>query len=166
MKKLPGLGAGVLALAIGLAADASGQTVTLTATLSGGDETPAGINTGALGTAEVSVDATNREVAVTLKAFNIPTATTAGHIHIGSRGTPGPTVLNFPSSLNGRTGDFTMTFRLGDTPGVFIARPAIGINTIDDAIQAIVGGNAYVNIHTQQYPGGEIRGQLTIPESR
>ena len=25
-----------------------------------------------------------------------------------------------------------------------------GINTIDDAIQAIVGGNAYVNVHTIQ----------------
>jgi hypothetical protein len=57
-----------------------------------------------------------------------------------------------------------MVFRLGDTAGVFNARPAIGINTIDDAIQAIVGGNSYVNVHTTQFTGGEIRGQLTIPE--
>jgi hypothetical protein len=162
MTKLPGLGAGVLALTIALAPNASGQTITLTATLIGGEETPAAINTGALGSVEVSVDTTNREVAVTLKVFNIPTPTTAGHIHIGSKGTPGPTVLNFPPSLVGRTGDFTMSFRLADIPGVFNPRPAVGINTIDDAIQAMVGGNAYVNIHTQQYPGGEIRGQLTL----
>jgi hypothetical protein len=115
------------------------------------------------GTAEVSVDQTNREVSVTLRVFNTPTTTTAGHIHVGSKGTPGPTILNFPPSLAGRTGDFAMTFRLGDTPGVFTARPAIGINTIGDAIQAIVGGNTYVNIHTTQNPGGEIRGQLAIP---
>jgi hypothetical protein len=31
---------------------------------------------------------------------------------------------------------------------------------MDDIIQAIVNGNAYVNIHTTQNPGGEIRGQL------
>ena len=161
MMKVLGLCTGALALV--LAAQASAQTITLMANLNGGEETPTAINTGALGTAEVSVDATNREVAVTLKVFNIPTPTTAGHIHIGSPGTPGPTVLNFPASLVGRTGDFTMVFRLGDTRGVFTARPAIGINTIDDAIQAIVGGNTYVNVHTQQYPGGEIRGKLTIP---
>jgi hypothetical protein len=45
---------------------------------------------------------------------------------------------------------------------VFTQRPAAGILNIDDAIQAIVGGNAYVNIHTTANPGGEIRGQLTI----
>ena len=37
---------------------------------------------------------------------------------------------------------------------------AIGINTIDDVIQAVANGNAYVNIHTTTNPGGEIRGQL------
>ena len=51
-----------------------------------------------------------------------------------------------------------MTFRLGERD--FVARPAQGINTLDDMIQAIVNGNSYVNIHTTQNPGGEIRGQL------
>jgi hypothetical protein len=40
--------------------------------------------------------------------------------------------------------------------------PALGINTMEDAIQAIVGGNAYVNIHSTTNPGGEIRGQLSV----
>jgi hypothetical protein len=31
---------------------------------------------------------------------------------------------------------------------------------MQDLIQAIVGGGAYVNIHTSQFPAGEIRGQL------
>lgn len=164
MTKFFGLCTGALALVLVLSTQASAQTITLTANLNGGEETPASLNTGAVGTVEVSVDATNREVAVTLRVFNLPTPATAGHIHIGSKGTPGPTVLNFPPSLVGRTGDFTMVFRLGDTAGVFNARAAIGIHTIDDAIQAIVGGNSYVNVHTTQFPGGEIRGQLTIPD--
>jgi CHRD domain-containing protein len=162
MTKFLGLYTGALVFV--LSTHASAQTITLRANLNGGEETPTILNTGAVGTVEVSVDATNREVAVTLKVFNLPTPATAGHIHIGSKGIGGPTVLNFPPSLVGRTGDFTMVFRLGDTPGVFTARPAIGINSIEDAIQAIVGGNAYVNVHSIQNSGGEIRGQLAIAD--
>jgi len=161
MTKFLGICTGALALVLLLSTQVSAQT--LTASLNGGDETPAALNTGMFGSVEVSVDPVNREVVVTLRVFNTPTPTTAGHIHIGGKGTPGPTVLNFPPALVGRTGDFAMTFRVGDTPGVFTPRPAIGINTIDDAIQAILGGNSYVNVHTTQNPGGEIRGQLTIP---
>jgi hypothetical protein len=147
----------VFALAFALAPDASAQT--LTANMNGGEETPI-LNTGAVGTAEVIVDAENQEVTVTLRVFNIPTPTTAGHIHIGPAGIAGPVVINFPEALVGRTGDFAMSFRAG--PNQFVARPAIGINTMQDAIQAILNGNSYVNIHTQQFPAGEIRGQLAV----
>lgn len=160
MRKFLGIGTGTLALTFLLSGQASAQV--MTADLTGGQETPAALNTGMFGSVEMGVDQPNKEISVTLRVFNAPTPTTAGHIHIGSPGTPGPTVLNFPAELAGRTGDFAMNFRLGDTPGVFTARPAIGINTIEDAIQAIVGGNAYINVHTTQNPGGEIRGQVSI----
>lgn len=144
-----------------LSAPASAQVVTMTATLSGGEETPLVVLTGAVGTIEASIDATNREIAVTLRVFNIPGTTTAGHFHVGPKGVGGPVVLNFPSSIAGRTGDFSMTFRLNDAN--FVARPAQGINTIDDMIQAMVAGNAYANVHSSANPGGEIRGQLHTP---
>ena len=159
MNKFLGLCTGALLLV--LSTQASAQTITLTTTLNGGEETPA-LNTGAVGTAEVNVDVANRELVVTLTVFNIPTATRAGHIHAGPKGLAGPVIINFPSGLAARTGDFSMSFRLGERD--LVARPAIGINTIDDAIQAIVNGNSYINIHTTQYPGGEIRGQLTVPQ--
>jgi hypothetical protein len=57
-----------------------------------------------------------------------------------------------------------LSFRLGSA--AFVARPEIGINTMSDLIQAIVGGGAYVNIHTSQYPAGEIRGQLVPVPTR
>jgi hypothetical protein len=144
------------------ATPSSAQVVNMTATLTGGEETTAtpgvlGILTGAVGTATVSVDAANAEVAVQLQLFNFATGTTAGHIHIAPRGVSGPVVLNFPVPT-GRTGDLPLSFRLG--AAAFVARPEIGINTIQDALQAIVGGGAYVNIHTSQFPAGEIRGQL------
>jgi hypothetical protein len=157
-------GAAVAAALLISARPASAQVVNMTATLSGGEETTAtagvlGILTGAVGTATVAVDVANEEIAVTLALFNFATGTTAGHIHVGPRGVAGPVVLNFPIPTQ-RTGDLALTFRLG--AAAFVPRPEIGINTIADAIQAIVGGGAYVNIHTSQFPAGEIRGQLTV----
>ena len=119
--------------------------------------------TGAVGTAEVAIDATNREIAVTLRVFNLPNGATAAHIPRRPEGACRARGARFPDRHAGRTGDFTMTFRLHDGPA-FVARPEIGINTFDDAIQAIVGGNAYVNVHTTAFPGGEIRGQLSVAD--
>src|SRR3569623_706424 len=36
----------------------------------------------------------------------------------------------------------------------------LGLTTFEDAIQNIVRGNAYVNVHTVANPPGEVRGQL------
>jgi hypothetical protein len=143
--------------ALGLfAAPASAQQ--FVANLSGGEETPApGILTGASGVATVNID--GAEIAVSLTVFNLPSATTAAHIHVGAKGIAGPVVINFPITT-GVTGDLSQTFRLG--PSSFVARAAQGILTFTDAIQAIVTGNAYVNIHTLANGGGEIRGQLTV----
>jgi len=149
-------GAAVAAALLFAATPSSAQVVTMTANLNGGEETPI-LLTGAVGTAVVSVDPAAEEIAVTLNVFNIPTGTTAGHIHIAPRGIAGPVVINFPIPA-GRTGDLPLSFRVG--AAAFVARPEIGINTMADAIQSIVGGNAYVNIHTSQFPAGEIRGQL------
>ncbi len=140
------------------AAAASAQSVVMKATLTGGEETPNLVLTGAVATAEVAVDPVNEEIAVTLRVFNLPNGTTASHIHVGPKGVGGPVVIDFPIGT-GRTGDFTLNFRVHDGPA-FHARPEIGINSFADALQSIVGGNAYVNIHTSGFPGGEIRGQL------
>jgi hypothetical protein len=155
------LAAGLALLDAGTAA---AQTIPMEAFLTGAEETPApGLNTGAFGYATVDVDLDDREVVVNLEVFNLPTGSTAGHIHAGAKGTPGPVILDF-SFPAGRTGDMTLELRLGQA--AFRSRGDIGVATLDDAIQAIVGGNAYVNIHTSQYPGGEIRGQITRRDNR
>ncbi len=156
MKKALSVGAAVVAALVIGAAAASAQSIITKATLGGGEETPI-LLSGAAGTAEVVVDMTSREFVVTLQIFNIPTSTTAGHIHVGSKGIAGPVVIDFPA-IAGRLGDFTTTFRVGRA--AFRPASAIGINTIDDVIQAVLAGNAYVNIHTSTNPTGEIRGQL------
>jgi len=142
------------------AAPASAQTFTLTATLLGSNETPApGLNTGAFGNATVTVDMGARTVAWVVDVFNLPSGVTAGHIHVGAPGTPGPTVVNFtvPTSASN---DFRISGSMKDTE--FTLRPDQGIRSADDMFQAILGGNSYVNIHTQVNAGGEIRGQLSL----
>lgn len=160
MKRALHVGAAMAAALLVGAAAASAQVVVASATLGGGEETPI-LLSGAAGTAEVAIDTAAKEFAVTLRIFNIPTTTTAGHIHAGPKGIAGPVVIDFPA-IAGRLGDFVTTFRVGEAS--FRPAAAIGINTIDDVIQAVATGNAYVNIHTTTFPGGEIRGQL-VPKA-
>jgi hypothetical protein len=151
------VGAGVVALA---AAPAAAQTFTLTATLNGANETPApGINTGAFGNATVTVDLTARTVTWIVDVFNLPSGVTAGHIHVGGPGTPGPTVVNF-SVPTPASNDFRISGTMKDTD--FTLRPDQGIRSADDMFQAILGGNSYVNVHSQVNGGGEVRGQLVL----
>ncbi len=138
------------------AASAQAQ-VQLNATLNGGSEAPSRVNTGALGTAVVFVDTTNLEMTVNVEVFNLPAGTTGGHIHIGGPDTAGPIIFDLTPTL-GRTGDFTLSQRLSSAN--LIVRAAQGIHTMADAIQALTGGNCYLNIHSSNNPAGEIRGQL------
>ena len=154
---------GVLATSVTLiqSIPASAQAVVAMRTiLTGAEETPNPVPTGAVGTAVVFVDTVNQELAVEMRVFNLPTGTTASHIHIGPKPLSGPVVIDFPIAT-GRTGDLTLNFRVHDG-AAFHPRPEIGINTFADAIQSITGGNAYVNVHTTANPGGEIRGQLAL----
>lgn len=144
------------------AAPAAAQTFTLTATLSGGNETPApGVNTGAFGTATVVVDLGARTVAWNVQVFNFPSGVTAAHIHVGAAGTPGPTVVNFTVPTPA-SNDFGIAGSAKDTE--FTLRPDQGIRSADDMFQAILGGNSYINVHSAVNPGGEIRGQLVLKQ--
>ncbi len=153
----PMMTAALAVLVLAASAPAYAQTVRLTTTLSGSNETPP-LLTGAAGSAEVFVNLATRVVTYEVKVFNIPTSTTAGHFHVGGPGLAGPVVVNLaPPSVSD---DFTIT---GSNNGsTFTVRAEQGIRTWDDFIQALVGGQVYVNIHTTANGGGEIRGQLTV----
>ena len=160
MTKFLGACAVVLGMALALPAAANAQVVRLTAELNGANEAPTPVLTGAAGSAEVFLDVDNKEFLVILKGYNLPTGSTASHIHVGGQGLSGPVVVNFPIPTGVVVDLGTLSFRVG--AAAFVARPAQGINTIDDVIQAVLNGNGYVNIHTSGNPGGEIRGQLKI----
>ncbi len=83
----------------------------------------------------------------------------------------GTSVLRWKVSYSGLTGPATMAHFHGPAlpganAGVAVpfpsaASPADGMATLTPAqIADLMAGKWYVNIHTQQYPGGEIRGQV------
>jgi hypothetical protein len=150
-------GLAAIALVALAAAPASAQTFTLTANLHGGEETPAVVVTGAFGTATVTVDMATRTITWIVDVFNLPSGVTAGHIHVGAVGAGGPTMVNFTVPTTA-SNDFRISGSATDS-GITL-RPDQGIRSADDAFQAILGGNTYVNVHSAANPGGEIRGQL------
>ena len=84
------------------------------------------------------------------------------HIHLGQAGENGPVVVWLypegppPQVIAGR-------FQGALTEGVITAENLVGQlagSEIKDLIEEIRAGNAYVNVHTTQNPGGEIRGQI------
>jgi hypothetical protein len=80
---------------------------------------------------------------------------TQGHIHSGAEGENGPvvvTLFNFesPQSEVLENGTFVASNLEGPMQG----------KTIPDLIAAMKNGSTYVNVHTEQNPEGEIRGQL------
>lgn len=147
------------ALVLGASVHADAQTIRLTAVLSGANETPAPLVTGAAGSADIYVNLADQTVAYEIKVFNIPTPVTAGHFHVSGPGVGGPVVVNLSPPV-GVTDDFTLSGKA--TAANLTARPDQGIKTWADFIQALVGEQVYVNIHTQTNGGGEIRGQLRV----
>jgi hypothetical protein len=133
---------------------AQGGKQTLVAILTGGSEAPNVVNTGAYGKAVITIDPSAGEVTWVIDVFNFPAGLTASHIHAGAAGTAGPIIIDFQPGIIGVSGPFQLS---GSTKN-FIARPAAGIRSMEEAMIAIPGN--VVNVHSQANPGGEIRGQL------
>ena len=80
----------------------------------------------------------------------------AAHIHCGAVGVNGPVGVTLfaggPVSDSGTLAEGTIT---APDPG-----NVCGWETLADVIAAIESGDTYVNVHTDENPGGEIRGQL------
>lgn len=114
----------------------------LAASLSGTQEVPAVTTTAtALGVFILSQDLTKLKFRVTLAGLS--SAITAAHFHSGAVGVPGPPVVNLLTYVNGNVieGEIVPT-------ATFLA--------------SLRQGEIYINVHTTNNPGGEIRGQLAF----
>ena len=134
-----------------LTRSAFAQDQKFTATLSGQDEVPP-TNSQATGMAEFIV--MGDSVGYTVNASNMQ-GVTAGHIHSGKQGENGPVVVTLfkndsPSNEVSENGSITPDKLEGPMAG----------KQLTDLASTMSNGDTYVNIHTEQNPNGEIRGQL------
>jgi len=137
------------------------KVVNFTAHLSGDQEVPA-VETEATGQAVFQLSKDGYSLSYKIIVANIDSVRMA-HIHLAPAGVNGGVVVwLYPSGpppvlieapVNGilAEGVITETSLLG---GALEGEPFSAL------VDALSSGNAYVNVHTATYPGGEIRGQI------
>ena len=151
------------------------QTFVYDANLSGPAESPANASPGT-GFGEVTVDLATNVLTVQVNFSGLTGTTTASHVHAPTA-TPGtgtagvatqtPTFVGFPLGVTAGSYNHTFDMTLDSTWNSSYETANGGTASGADTafVQALADGTAYLNIHTQVFPGGEIRGfLLPVPE--
>jgi CHRD domain len=151
-----------------LAVPVAASPVVYTATLAGTNENPANASPG-VGTAVVTFDATAMTMEVNVSFSGLLAGNTAAHIHccgvpptnVGVATTT-PTFTGFPGGVTAGTYDntFDMTLASSYNPA-FITNNGGTVSSAFSVLSAgLAAGQAYLNIHSSAFGGGEIRGFL------
>lgn len=127
-----------------LAPAASAQTSIFQAFLLGANEVPPTGSNG-FGISVLVYNFNSNSFEISTGFIGLSAAPVGGHIHLGEAGTNGPVIFNFTSFLPATSSGST--------------DPTNGTLSAADELE-LYAGNLYVNLHTAQYPAGEIRGQL------
>lgn len=147
--------------------------VIFSAFLSSTNENPPTASPGT-GTATVTLDTIAQTMEVNVVFSGLVSNTTASHIHCCAPApinamvaTTVPTFPGFPLGVTAGSYDhiFDMTLVSSYNPAFITAH--IDVAGAEAALFAgILAGETYLNIHTTQFPGGEIRGflQRNVPE--
>lgn len=123
----------------------------------------------ATGTATFTWDVAANTMRVDVTFVGLTTPDTAAHIHccVASPGNTGvattvPTFTGFPSGVT--SGTYSHTFDMLDpasyNPAFVAANGGTAASAEAALLTGIEAGQAYLNIHTTQFPAGEIRGFL------
>lgn len=141
-----------LAASLGLAASHYGHKAMLT----GKDVVPA-VETKASGEATFAVSKDDKEITYTLTVKDIENAT-AAHIHAGKKGENGGPLAGLFAGPK-KEGAYSGELAKGTITDKDLMGPLAG-KTVKDLVKIIKEGGAYVNIHTEKNPNGEVRGQI------
>lgn len=143
--------AAILSVSIGFAAEKD-----FSAKLAGKDEVPS-VKTKANGKVKIKLSEDGTSLNYKLEVKNIVNVN-AAHIHRGMKGKNGPPVVNLFTGPK-KEGKFSGSLSEGTITDKDLSGDLMG-KTLNDLVQLIKAGDAYVNVHTDAHPDGEIRGQL------
>jgi len=122
----------------------------------------AGTDSAATGRASFESSADGSSIAYRLEVEGIQNVTMA-HIHVSSEpgGNGSPAVWLYPAAPPASLipGEFTGLLAEGEITAANLVGPLAGL-TLDDLLVAIKENRAYVNVHSEQFPGGAIRGAV------
>jgi CHRD domain len=163
----------VAALLVFGVSSASAVTYAYTATLSGANEVPPNASAGT-GTGTVTWNTVTHMMTVSIMFTGLTGTTTASHIHCcvppappdnAIVATTTPTFPGFPLGVT--SGSYLLTFDMtlasSYNPAFITAHGGTVTQAEADLLAGLLAGQAYLNIHTNIYPGGEIRGNLVAP---
>jgi hypothetical protein len=127
------------------------------------------ISTTGEGSFAASIDDENRLITYELSYAALEgTTTSASHIHFAQRSVNGG-VIAFLCGGGGKPpcppteGTVTGVISAAD---VLVSDRGIEAGAFEEFVQAIRAGHTYVNVHTNKWPGGEIRGQIHDRDQR
>jgi hypothetical protein len=157
----------VVVLALGASAMANGGSGSFSfgAKLRGYEETPLTINSN--GTGLFTATPTSTGFNYTLTYSGLSSNALFAHIHFGQRATTGGVAI-FLCGGGGKPicpvagGTVTGTISASDVQA--IAGQGLAAGDLASMVRAIKAGFAYVNVHTTNFPTGEIRGQIRVEE--
>ena len=124
--------------------------------LTGFEEVPPVNNTSAIGVAEFKLGQDNIMYIVNVTDIE---NVTAAHIHSGQVGENGPIVVTLFKEDTPTTAMTTGVLSEGNITATNLEGPMAG-QLLSNLTSAMQNEQTYVNIHTQQNPNGEIRGQI------
>lgn len=145
----PAMVMGVLCM-LALSVMTKADTITFTAVLTGAQEVPPK-NTNANGAAVLILDTATGKAVLSVGFANLSSPLTGAHIH-----GPAPAGVN-TGIIQGFDSQLTLT--LGGTSGA-LGNWTLPITLTAQQMADLQNGLWYINIHTANNPGGEIRGQL------
>lgn len=140
----------------------------LSVKLTGYEEDPAALSTTGAGQFRARIDDRKKEISYRLSYQRLEGTVTQSHIHFGGKAQSGGIAVFFCSNLgNGPAGTpacpappATVTGTIHPADVIGPAGQGIAAGEFKELVDAIRAGTAYVNVHSEKYPAGEIRAQL------
>ena len=135
------------------------QTEPFSAMLSGGEEVPP-VDTAATGVGSFTVEG-GESIKYDVNVTGMDKVT-AAHIHNAAKGKNGEVVVTL-FKADSPTGQISGSLANGSITASNLEGQMQG-SPFRDIIRALELGEAYVNVHTEKNPNGEIRGQISAVE--